>query len=92
MIPKEIENADVLYWSVSDEPFFVMNVVNEHREIISKIEIRKLAICTYDNKKFYRFSCNENWEVENDSFYDSIEDALKIPSNFINKNVKWNKR
>jgi hypothetical protein len=35
-----------------------------------------LATCQYENSDdVYRFSCDENWETQQDSPYDSIEQA-----------------
>jgi hypothetical protein len=35
-----------------------------------------LAIATYDLESFYLFFCDENWETENDTFHDSVSDAI----------------
>ena len=38
-----------------------------------------LAICTFDQDRgggFYLFSCNEDWEIESDTYHESLEAAL----------------
>ncbi len=56
---------------------------------IKPIPIKYLAICKYDNKKdIYLFMCSNNIEVEQDSIYDSIEEAMKRATE-LNKNVVW---
>ncbi|EPG48777.1 hypothetical protein LEP1GSC049_3943 [Leptospira kirschneri serovar Cynopteri str. 3522 CT] len=41
-------------------------------------------------KKVYRFNCNKDWEVEQDSDYDTIEDAIKsYPNQYKNILIKW---
>lgn len=36
-----------------------------------------LAIATYDVENFYLFFCDSNWEMENDTFHDSVGDAIE---------------
>ena len=71
--PKEIDGARVIEWAWSHpEPFFVV----PYSDRSGGIPIHGLAICRYeDSGAIYRFSCNENWETENDSPQDSIAAA-----------------
>jgi hypothetical protein len=51
-----------------------------------------LAICRYKNSgAVYRFSCNSDWETENDSAWgDSIQQAIEGPSTQYDiRRVQW---
>lgn len=41
------------------------------------VPIHGFAVCRYEAGSIYRFSCNADWEVENDSQYDTLEAARK---------------
>ena len=87
--PNEIDGAEVLEWAWSGEkPFGILHCPSE--EIAS--EIYGLAICRYRSSNVvYRFSCNANWETEQDSDYNSIQEAKeRLPSQYRNANVVWN--
>ena len=84
--PDKLDGANVKFWSYSgDTPFFVMPNGD------SGIAINGLAICQYsESGEIYRFSCSESWEVENDSSYESIEEAMNSPSGqYKVELVKW---
>jgi hypothetical protein len=88
--PKEIDGAKVLEWAWSgDKPFGV--VCYESGEIAA--EIFGLAICSYPNvNKIYRFSCDSEWETEQDSDYQSIEEAKhELPLQYHEVKPKWKK-
>lgn len=86
--PNEIDGAKVLEWAWSgDKPFgFTPSTTPDQ-----KIEIFGLAICQYTNsEKIYRFSCNSNWETEQDSEYNSVIEAkLKLPKQYRATEVIW---
>ena len=71
--PEEIDGATVVEWAWSDpDPFFVMPDSGRS----GGVPIHGLAICRYDDSgAIYRFSCDREWETENDSTHDSIEVA-----------------
>ncbi len=49
-----------------------------------------LAICTYDTGLFYRFSCDSEWQVVQDSFHESEECAKNATAeNFDASRVNW---
>ena len=84
--PPELDGANVIFWSWSgDTPFFVMS------DGEAGIAIHGLAICQYSGSSgVYRFSCSESWEVENDSPYESPEEAMNSPSGqYQVESVKW---
>jgi len=58
---------------------------------IELVEIVGLAICRYDNSPVvYRFSCDRNWEVQQDGEYDSVEDALnQLPAQYQLVTAQW---
>jgi hypothetical protein len=57
---------------VGAAPFFEMP--------IEEVPIHGLAICRYEQGPGYRFSCDSSWEVQNDSPYDTVEQAMRSPS------------
>jgi hypothetical protein len=82
--PQKLDGAKVLIWAWSgDLPFGRLG---------SDIEIFGLAICTYDEKGIYRFSCDQNWDVQQDGLYNSIEEAInQLPEQYKEVSAKWNK-
>lgn len=89
--PKKIDHAIVLEYAWSDIPFGAIKYSDSDK---IAAEIHGFLICKYDNSdRYYRFSCNKNWEVENDAAYDSIEQAKNsINENQYNlENLHWRK-
>ncbi len=85
--PDELDKAKVIKWAWSGkEPFGYIDAGDG-----SKIEIHGLAICQYeDSHSVYRFSCDENWEVQQDSLHDSIEDAVRqLPDQYQMVTANW---
>jgi len=88
--PKEIDGAKVLEWAWSgSKPFGVL--CSESGDLTS--EIFGLAICRYANSDtIYRFSCDPEWEVEQDSDYNSIAEAkIFLPSQYQEVKAVWRK-
>jgi hypothetical protein len=82
--PSEIDGAKVLYWAWSSStPFGIVYGIPD--------EIYGLAICQYrDSNEFYRFSCNKNWETQQDGLYDSVEQAMEyLPAQYRNVKAVW---
>jgi len=53
------------------------------------ISVKYLAICQYDKRNnFYVFLCDENYEVQHDNLYDTLEEAMEYVLRR-NKNVVW---
>lgn len=86
--PNYLDGAKVIKWSWSGlYPFgFVYSTDNTSRE-----EIYGFAICQYENSgSIYRFSCNKNWEVIQDSDYESFSDAVnQLPEQYKNVEPNW---
>ena len=76
--PNELDGAKVIMWAWSGQkPFGLIPMVNSDSDPDS-IEIFGLAICQYtDSDSIYRFSCDKNWEVQQDAVYDSIDETLR---------------
>ena len=54
------------------------------------IKIYYLAICQYDNDNgIYLFSCDENMEVEGDTLFDNIQEAIECAESWSNAPIKW---
>lgn len=88
--PKKIDGANILEWAWSGEiPF---GVIHYPEGDLPPIEIFGLAICQYDNSSvIYRFSCNKNWETEQDGDYSSIKEAKEnLPEQYKDVSAKWN--
>ncbi|WP_417503143.1 hypothetical protein [Marinobacter sp.] len=88
--PKEIDGAEVLEWAWSgNKPFGFVRL--QSGEVAA--EIFGLAICRYpDSDTIYRFSCNIEWETEQDSDYCSINEAKKnLPEQYKNIEAQWQK-
>ena len=85
--PGELDGAKVIKWAWSGkQPFGHVNVDDG-----TGIEIYGLAICQYDGSSIvYRFSCDKNWEVQQDSTYVSIEQAQnQLPDQYKLVTAKW---
>jgi len=88
--PKIIDSAIVLEWAWSGEaPFGV--ILSPNGEVA--VEIYGLAICKYqDSKVIYRFSCNVEWESEQDFDYCSVSDAKEnLPEQYKSIEAQWHK-
>lgn len=88
--PKEIDGEKVIEWAWSGtRPFG--DILLESGELAAKIF--GLAICSYTGSdNICRFSCGPEWEVEQDSEYDSIADAkANIPSQYQEVKAVWQK-
>lgn len=82
--PEEIDGARVIEWAWSgDLPF--------HEMPGGQLEqVFGLAIATYDDIKFYRFSCDGNWQTLQDAVYDSVSEAkMSLPECFGIREEVW---
>jgi hypothetical protein len=85
--PSEIDGARVLEWAWSERPF------GELRDDAGRLVavVHGLAICRYDaSPKVYRFSCDANWECQQDADYDSIAEAkASLPAQYRGAVAVW---
>lgn len=86
--PKNIDDAKVLEWAWSGEKPFGF-LFYENGEVAA--EIYGLAICQNEsNKTIYRFSCDYDWVVEQDSVHESLSDAKSnLPQQYCNVPANW---
>jgi hypothetical protein len=80
--PNKIDKANVLEWAWSGSIPFGK---------VGETDIFGLAICQYENSdEYYRFSCDKNWETEQDGLYDSVEEAKNcLPEQYKNVPANW---
>ncbi len=78
----KIDEANVLVWAWSGSIPFGK---------VGETDIYGLAICQYeDSNQFYRFSCDENWETQQDALYDSVQEAKELlPEQYRNISANW---
>ncbi len=88
--PDELDGAEVILWAYNPvKPFFIMKSSdgNEYKPI------HGFAICSYKgSEKFYKFSCDRDWNVENDFDAASIEEAVEIAKKQSSEPITWNKK
>lgn len=82
--PNEIDGARVVEWAWSgSHPFGCVPGADPP-------DVYGLAIATYDDSQFYRFSCDRNWNTIQDAFYDSVADAkAQLPDQYRKLEAKW---
>ena len=90
--PNQIDGAKVIEWAWSGEKPFGTLYYEGSDDVAANIF--GLAICSYGkDREFYRFSCDENWEAEQDSTYHSIEEAKNyLPDQYRNVSANWIKK
>lgn len=86
--PSQIDDARVIEWAWSGEKPF--GYLPDSTGNVAA-EIYGFAICQYHgSKKLYRFSCNARWESEQDSVYNTIEEAKSnIPMQYREVKPVW---
>jgi hypothetical protein len=84
-IPKYIGGAKTLYISKSDTIFETLF----RNEI--EIAIEYISVCQYDNNKgFYLFGCDKDFNTHTDFFYDNLDEALEDAERLYQiENIKW---
>lgn len=85
--PTEIDGARVIEWAWSgDQPFGEVPGADSP-------EIFGLAIATYDDREFYRFSCDRDWETQQDWLYDSVDEAKRLlPDQYRLVEANWTRK
>lgn len=84
-----LDGARVIKWAWSGhKPFGLLRYQDDEYQ---PIEIYGLAICQYDDSSgIYRFSCDKDWEVQQDGLYDSIEEAIaQLPDQYKSVIATW---
>ena len=85
--PTEIDGARVIEWAWSgDQPFGAVPGADS-------TQIFGLAIATYDDREFYRFSCDRDWETQQDGLYVSVDEAKHLlPNQYRLVEANWTKK
>ena len=88
--PEYLDNAKVLKWAQSrtEMPYGHINDDTGTQATA----VYGLAICCYENteSEFYRFSCDEFWEVQQDAPYPSILAAMQSATQlYPNTTIHW---
>ncbi len=88
--PDELDGAEVILWAYSPvKPFFIM----KYTDGTDYKPIHGFAICRYkDDEVFYKFSCDREWNVENDSDAASMEEAVEIAESQTSQPITWNEK
>jgi hypothetical protein len=87
--PDHLDGARVIKWAWSGhKPFGLLPIADSDSD---SIEIYGLAICQYDGAtSVYMFSCDRDWEVQQDGLYDSVDDAIRLlPDQCKMVTIKW---
>jgi hypothetical protein len=76
--PEELDGARIIKWAwAGEKPFGFLQYQDD---LYEPLEIYGLAICQYSNSEgIYRFSCDKDWEVQQDGLFESVEDAMRLP-------------
>jgi len=86
--PSHIDDAVVLEWAWSDSPFGDIPYTQGGIAAV----IHGLALCQYEgSSEVYRFSCDSQWECQQDQVYDSIATAKEqLPEQYRHAPIHWN--
>jgi len=89
--PDHLDGANVILWAWSgNKPFGIVADISSGEED----KIFGLAICKYEKEEnFYRFSCNNIWEVIQDGVYNSEQEAIeRLPNQYQNLKIVWKRK
>ena len=86
LFPKELDQAKVLFYTPKDNYGYIYYSNGE-----IAVHIQYLAICKYQSEKeeYYLFSCDENYEVQGDSVWNSIEECMGVANASHGGNIIW---
>lgn len=82
--PPEIDGARVIEWAWSGEqPFGEVHGAEP-------VQIYGLVIATYDDKEYYRFSCDSHWNTQQDGSYTTVAEAKRqLPEQYKKIEANW---
>ncbi len=85
--PPEIDGARVLEWAWSERPFG--EILDTEGRLVAVIH--GLALCRYDDSgQIYRFSCDADWECQQDGVYGSLAEAkANLPAQYRRVESAW---
>lgn len=85
IFPDILDGAKVLFYTPKDN---YGEMYYDSGEIAAFFKY--LAICKYDKSDgYYLFKCNEDFEVESDSLWDSIDTCMGIANSSYGGNILW---
>ncbi len=85
MFPNILDGAKVLFFLPKDD-YGIM--CDAEGNVVA--HFKYFAICKYDdNEGYYLFKCNEEYEVEADSLWDSIEMCMGAAFDSCSKKIIW---
>jgi hypothetical protein len=76
--PTQIDGADVVAYAILDPAIHKdTGILRLYADGALQTCFYGLAIATYDLEGFYLFFCDADWETENDTLHDSVEEAIE---------------
>lgn len=87
--PPRIDGARVLEWAWSVDPFG--EILDAEGRLAAVVH--GLALCRYDeSSQIYRFSCDGNWDCQQDALYESIDEAkAHLPAQYRRVEPVWHR-
>lgn len=84
--PKTLDGARVVYYTPEKH---YGEIYDANGEAVGSI--RYFAICEYSDYlgRYYLFGCDENYEVVDDTLWDSIDECMKAADSSCNENISW---
>jgi hypothetical protein len=74
--PAELDGAKVLYWA-DVSTVALSGAVRHYRDGVFQERFSRIAIAQYaGHTDAYLFHCGPEWAVENDNYYDSVDEAI----------------
>jgi len=88
--PFELDAARVLCWTICPTGYFYeIKSSNPNFPLEEPIFITAMAICEYDGGHIYLLKCNSQWDVEQDSVCNSIEEAKSKAQQMTSQKLVW---
>lgn len=77
-VPSQIDGADVVAWVTLDPQLHHdTGACRMFANGVQQTFFDGLAIATYDLDSYYLFFCDGDWKTENDSFHESVAEAMQ---------------
>lgn len=82
-VPEQLDGAEVIKFTKNDATIMLSKMIfEEENGSTTEIPITALAIAKFENDdKYYLFLCDKNWEVQNDFYLETIEEAIELAQN-----------
>lgn len=77
-VPEQIDGADVVaYVELDPKLHHDTGACRMYADGVLQTHFHGLAIATYDLESYYLFFCSAQWKTENDTFHDSVAEAME---------------